>query len=76
MNRKEQKLIRKTLLTKLNLTFKRGSVFSLTLRGFGTFHSHRNKKKMGKLRYYRRYSKKKHIENQRELMKSDKYLLF
>lgn len=63
-NRKEQKLIITALLTKINLTIKRSSVVELKLRKFGTIHTHRNRKRMSKLKYSRRISKKKWAEKQ------------
>lgn len=63
-NRKEQKLIITALLTKINLTCKRSSVVELKIRKFGTIHTHRNRKRMSKLKYARRYNKKSWSEKQ------------
>lgn len=75
-NRKEQKLIITALLTKINLTCKRSSVVELKLRKFGTIHTHRNRKRLGKLNYQRKANKKKWAEKQAIDKYSTKNLLW
>lgn len=75
-NKKEQKLIWTCLLTKINLTVKRGNVVELKLRKFGTIHTHRNRKRMSKLKYSRRYAKKSWTEKQAVDRFSTKNLLW
>jgi nucleoid DNA-binding protein len=75
-NRREQKLIWDSLLMKINLTLRRGKVVEIKIRKFGTIHTHRNNKRLGKLSYQKRMNKKKWAENKQVTENSIKYLLF
>lgn len=75
-SKKEQSLIIQTLINKISLTAKRSKVVEIKLRKFGTIHTHRNRKRMGKLTYLRKYNKKKHNETQKVNEMSIKNLLW
>jgi nucleoid DNA-binding protein len=75
-NKKEQKLIWNCLLTKINLTLKRGKVVEIKIRKFGTIHTHRNNKRLGRLTYQKRMNKKKWAENKQVIENTPKFLLF
>lgn len=74
--KKEQQFIFKCLLTKINLTIRRGKVVNIGIRKFGTIHTHRNRKKIGKLNYQKRQNKKYWVKYQEDRLKDDNYLLF
>lgn len=75
-NRREQKLIITALLTKINLTCKRSSCVEIKLRKFGTIHTHRNHKRMSKLKYSRRYSKTKWLRDKQKKNDTPEFLLW
>ena len=73
---KEKKFIIKCLITKISLTTKRATVVEIRLNKFGTIHSHRNKKRLSKLKYLRRYNRESWKEKRKKDINNLDFLLW
>jgi hypothetical protein len=72
----EKRLIIKTLLMKMNLPVRRSKVVSITIPGLGTIHTHRNKKRLNKRAYMKRYNKKSWATVKKNQLVDKNYLLY